>query len=61
MPIYDFKCGNCKNVYELIVHRESEIKCPECGAKNKQEKLVAAPAHFKGLPFGNTNQKGKMR
>jgi putative FmdB family regulatory protein len=37
MPIYEYKCPNCGDKFELrrgINDSDSEIKCPRCGAAN---------------------------
>lgn len=48
MPLFELRCSNCSTedtdrVYEVlmsITERDSEIKCPECGAK--LERLISA-------------------
>jgi len=46
MPMYDFRCKNCDEVFEELVFTsdtpDEEIKCPKCG-KNKSERLLSAP------------------
>ncbi|HAQ98987.1 MAG TPA: transcriptional regulator, partial [Verrucomicrobiales bacterium] len=41
MPIYEFKCGNCKKDHEILVrsHNWSGTPCPACGANQLQKKL----------------------
>jgi len=36
MPIYDYKCIDCGDVFEILVRQsgEKEIYCPECGSGN---------------------------
>lgn len=39
MPIYEFVCGQCKGLTELLVRNTQEkveIKCPECGSAELQ-------------------------
>ncbi len=47
MPIYEYKCKNCDEIFEeLVVSNstpDSKISCPKCG-KNKAEKLISATA-----------------
>jgi putative FmdB family regulatory protein len=47
MPMFDYHCKDCDNVYEELVQScevpDEEIICPKCG-KNQSEKLVSAPA-----------------
>lgn len=44
MPIYEFECKKCGNVFEEIVHRVSNetLPCPACKSKNT-EKLMSRP------------------
>ena len=42
MPIYEFKCLDCRKEFEAIVFKSNdEICCPECEGK-KLEKLMSA-------------------
>ena len=37
MPIYEFICQNCRNIFELLAIKEGdliEIKCPTCSSNN---------------------------
>ena len=37
MPIYEFKCKECDEYFELLVmskNEEDEFKCPKCGAQS---------------------------
>ena len=46
MPMYDYHCKNCDEVFEELVFSstapDEEIKCPKCG-QNKSERLLSAP------------------
>lgn len=46
MPMYDYRCKNCGEVFEELVMSSStpdeEITCPKC-KENKAEKLISAP------------------
>ena len=46
MPMYDYRCKNCDEVYEELILSsttpDKEIKCPKCG-QNKSERLLSAP------------------
>jgi len=46
MPMYDYRCKNCDEVFEELVISsiapDEEIKCPKCG-QNKSERLLSAP------------------
>ena len=42
MPIYEFKCKKCGNVFEYLQFKSNEINapCPACG-DNNGEKLLS--------------------
>jgi putative FmdB family regulatory protein len=36
MPLYEFKCQQCNEIFELLVmshEQDVEMKCPHCGAE----------------------------
>jgi putative FmdB family regulatory protein len=49
MPIYEFRCKKCKNIFESLIFSAAEEKglsCPKCGAK-KAEKVMSVSAKRK--------------
>ncbi|MEW6264598.1 MAG: zinc ribbon domain-containing protein [Thermodesulfobacteriota bacterium] len=43
MPIYEYECTKCGQVFEeLVRNSESRINCPKCGS-GKAKKLISAP------------------
>jgi len=39
MPIYEFKCKNCNNIFEFLCFRSDDKKqavCPSCGHKETE-------------------------
>ena len=49
MPIFEFKCKKCKNIFEELIYSSAEEKklvCPQCGSK-KTEKLMSVFAGSK--------------
>jgi putative FmdB family regulatory protein len=61
MPLYEYICGKCKEVTEVIQSfKEGPLKiCPHCGSK-KLRKLASAPAiQFKGSGWYVTDYGGK--
>ena len=58
MPIYEYKCINCGNVYECFIKHndDKQIKCPECGSTNKKKILsVTSPIYSENhRPHGKT-------
>lgn len=44
MPIYEFKCSNCDEFFELLKMSsddEQDVKCPKCGSKEFERVLSA--------------------
>jgi putative FmdB family regulatory protein len=42
MPMFEFKCAECKSEFEALVYRVSEkeeVKCPNCGGLDLEEKI----------------------
>lgn len=53
MPIYEFKCQKCENIFEYLCFKsdsENDADCPSCGSKNV-EKLLST---FCSLSSGGT-------
>lgn len=47
MPLYEYHCGSCKSLVEVLVRNtEEQAECPECGSVKleKQLSISAAPA-----------------
>ena len=48
MPLFDFRCDNCGEIFELLVATPSEKPtCFACGSSNIQ-KLLSAPSSMSG-------------
>ena len=59
MPIHEFKCKKCGNVFEYLCIKSSdkdEASCPLCGHK-KTEVLLSA---FSSTNAGNAQSGGNM-
>ncbi len=60
MPIYDYQCNECGEVFEIML-RFSEAGqlqlCPKCESKNTQKKLSIV-ASFKVSSSGSINSAG---
>jgi putative FmdB family regulatory protein len=41
MPIYEYRCGQCADEFELLVFRNEEPACPKCGSKELNKKMSA--------------------
>jgi len=61
MPIYDYKCPDCKIVFEELVKNPSTVVgCPNCQKKNA--KKIISPRFgisFRGSGFYTTDYKNK--
>ncbi|MEO7964863.1 MAG: FmdB family zinc ribbon protein [Gemmatimonadaceae bacterium] len=43
MPLFDYSCGDCGNIFEALVLKGKEPEaCPSCGAKSL-ERLLSMP------------------
>ena len=53
MPLYEYRCRDCKAVVEkLVIGEREEVDCPECGGKNL-DRILSATADYRnegGLP-----------
>lgn len=64
MPIYEYKCQECKTKFEMSGSFETLISsrplCPNCNG-NKVKKLISIPfIHYKGRGFySNDTKDGK--
>ena len=44
MPIYEYECTKCREVFEeLVFGSEKDVRCPRCSSK-KVNKLMSAPS-----------------
>lgn len=39
MPIYEYKCEDCKASFELLVKSDEKIKCLGCGGENLEKEI----------------------
>ena len=56
MPIFEFKCGKCKETFEVFFRSRDEkvaIACPKCGSKRAKRQMSS----FAGK-VGNTSAGG---
>lgn len=49
MPMYDFKCGECGLVSEILIRNmnSQDVRCPDCGGDN-MERLISSSYLVKG-------------
>ena len=61
MPIYEYRCPDCKQIFEEWQrdYEEHEVTCPVCGSKT--ERLVSHTSFIlKGTGWYATDYKGKV-
>lgn len=61
MPIYDYTCGACGHLTEVIhgVHDAGPRFCPDCGVEGAMKKQLATPTiHFKGSGWAKKERRG---
>lgn len=59
MPIFEFKCMKCNNVFEILVMKteeEVELRCPECKSEDF-ERVLSTTNYQMGLG-GSGGQSG---
>ncbi len=40
MPIYDYACRRCGEMFELLVLKNTVLECPSCHGKDLEQQLV---------------------
>ena len=51
MPIYEYKCGKCGEVAEILLKRSDEkVACPACGSKRLEKLMSTFSAQSSGTP-----------
>ena len=63
MPIYEFKCKKCGNLYETLCFRsngEDKGPCPACGGNEskKQLSIFSSAGSGSGLDLGSASASG---
>ncbi len=56
MPIYEYKCENCNQVFSLLQRmgaNEKDTKCPHCGSSNVKKLMSAFACSFGPTVQGN--------
>jgi putative FmdB family regulatory protein len=56
MPIYEFRCLKCNEVFELLMVKaedEVEMKCPQCGAEDF-ERVMSTTSYNVGFSKGES-------
>ncbi|MBN1979101.1 MAG: zinc ribbon domain-containing protein [Anaerolineae bacterium] len=42
MPIYEYRCRDCGETFEVLVRAGTDVACPHCGSAS-WDKLLSAP------------------
>jgi putative FmdB family regulatory protein len=56
MPVYEYRCCDCRATFEVLVRTASLVTCPHCGSSSV-DKLFSAPTVLSGQtarPAGHT-------
>ncbi len=56
MPIYEFRCLKCNDVFEILMvgsKDEVELKCPHCGAEDL-ERILSTASYNVGFSRGES-------
>lgn len=57
MPIYEYKCMDCQNIFEVLINGPKNlIKCSYCGSENLK-KIISAP---NTLRINNSRNEGSF-
>jgi len=62
MPIFEYKCNDCSNIFELFVLNKKEnnnLFCTSCGSKDIHKIISPVGVIFKGSGFYITDSKKK--
>lgn len=58
MPIYEFRCLKCDEVFEILKitnEDEVEMKCPHCGSEDF-ERVLSTTSHTMGFSGGESRR-----
>ena len=52
MPIYEYQCKKCKNIFEYfhVASNDKNVACPECNSKRKERVISTSVQRPKGFP-----------
>jgi len=58
MPIYEFRCLKCNEVFEILMvttENEAEMKCPHCGSEDF-ERVLSTTSYTMGFSGGESRR-----
>lgn len=47
MPIFEYECKTCEDVFEVLTKSDSQVSCPECGSGEVEKKFSAFASYIK--------------
>lgn len=59
MPIFDYRCNNCKNEFEKLVRSNEDKICPNCKSIDITQQVSSASFSLKGTGWYSTDFKNK--
>ncbi len=63
MPIYEFRCDGCGQVFEhlaLTTKEEKQACCPDCGGENLSRVMSSCASVVEGSASGNSSAAPQM-
>jgi len=58
MPIYEYRCRECGEDFEILVYGSRQICCPKCSSKDLIKKLSAFGMSGVEKPFAGSSSAG---
>jgi putative FmdB family regulatory protein len=61
MPIYEYRCGKCKAVFEVLrerSQRDTEAVCTCCGSRKTGRQMSSFSGHVSGAGSGSSSVAG---
>ena len=60
MPIYEFKCSDCEQIFEELMKFDDSIpQCIECASDNVERLISKNSFHLKGIGWYKTDYQNK--
>ena len=53
MPIYDYRCRNCREQFELIVLKSTVVACPACESQDLEQLVSGFAVSSDGIRQAN--------
>jgi putative FmdB family regulatory protein len=60
MPIYEYRCGQCRAEFELLVRGNDSPQCPQCESEKLERKLSVVAAPVASSAGGGAPEPGGM-